>query len=183
MSGIIKKYSIKIPNNLTVLYSEKKQLISVIGPLETKSKKLELKVKLLKNEKIIYVTSKTFKKLSNAEKKTIKALKGTTVALIKQLIIETYSIIYKKLKFVGVGYRVIYTNNVVDKLLLLKLGFSHFVYFKVPTRLKVFCLKNTKVFLYGNSCQTVTQIASKLQACKAPEPYKGKGIFFLFCII
>jgi len=150
----------------------------MIGPSETKSKKIKLKVKLLKNKKIIYVTSKTFKELPNYKKKTIKALKGTTVSLIKQLILETSATIYKKLKFVGVGYRVTQDNNIGDKLLLLKLGFSHSIYFKVPTELKVFCLKNTKVFLYGNSCQAVTQIASKLQACKAPEPYKGKGILY-----
>lgn len=178
MNKLLKKYSLKIPNNITVLYCNNKKIITVIGPLNKKSIKIKLKLKLSESNKLLYVTSSPLDKLSNNNKKALKALRGTSVALIKQLFLETSTIFYKKLKFVGVGYKVFCTENISTNLLLFKLGFSHSIYFKIPDNIKIFCLKQTKLFLYGTSCQSVTQIAALVQSCKKPEPYKGKGILY-----
>lgn len=178
MNKILKKYSVRIPKNTTVLYCKKKKIITIIGPLNTKSIKLKLKLEMLSNNKIVYVTSTPTSTVSNKSKKNIKALRGTTLSLIKQLILETSTVLYKKLKLVGVGYKVFYTNNSYEKLLLFKLGFSHFIYFKIHDDIKTFCLKQTKLFLYGTSFQNVTQTASIIQSFKFPEPYKGKGILY-----
>jgi large subunit ribosomal protein L6 len=178
MKFINKKYSIKISNNNTVLYCNKKNIITVIGPLTQKSLKLKLKISILENQKIIQVSSKSLVKLSNNKKKNISSLRGTTVALIKQLILETSFILYKKLKFVGVGYRGFEIENFKDKLLMLKLGYSHSIYFKTPKNLNIFCLKLTKLFIFGHSYQNITQTASLIKSYKTPEPYKGKGILY-----
>lgn len=178
MQPIKKKYSIKIPNNNTILYCIQKNIITVIGPLAKKSLKLKLKVEVFENLKIIQVSSTFLTKLSNNEKKNIDALKGTTVALIKQLILETSSIFYQKLKFIGVGYRVFEVESFKNKLLMLKLGYSHSIYFKTVKNLNIFCLKTTKLFVYGSSYQTITQTASLIRSYKMPEPYKGKGILY-----
>ena len=173
-----KKYSIKVPNSNIVLYSNKKNILTIIGPLNKKSLKLKLKIKIFENKKIILVLSTPLTKLSNNEKKNIKSLKGTTVALVKQLILETSSIMYKKLKFVGVGYRGFEVKNFKYKLLMLKLGYSHSIYFKTPRSLNIFCLKLTRLFIYGSTYHDVTQTASLIRSYKKPEPYKGKGILY-----
>jgi large subunit ribosomal protein L6 len=111
-------------------------------------------------------------------KKKIKALQGTTVALIKQLIVETSAVLYQKLKLVGVGYRAFDVDTLKNKLLLFKLGYSHFLYFKISNEIEIFCLKMTKLFIYGNSYRNVTQTAALIRSYKKPEPYKGKGILY-----
>ena len=173
-----KKYIIKIPNKTTVLYSYKKKILTIIGPLTKKSIKLKLKINILKNKKQIEVSSKTFSKISNSQKKNISSLRGTTIALIKQLILETSYLYYKKLKLIGIGYRVVNIEDFNNKLLFFKLGYSHPIYFKVPSKLNFFCLKRTKLFLFGNSYNDVTNIASIIRSYKKPEPYKGKGILY-----
>jgi len=85
---------------------------------------------------------------------------------------------YKKLNFVGVGYRPSFVESFENKLILLKLGFSHLVYFKIPSNLKVFHQKRTQLFVCGNSYHSVTQFVSSIRLLKKPEPYKGKGILY-----
>jgi large subunit ribosomal protein L6 len=177
MENIAKKYSIKIPNNTTVIYCEEKKIITLIGPLKQKS--LKLKVKIVIMERILKVSDVPFSEISNNERKKIKAVQGTTLALIKQLLIETSAILYQKLQFVGVGYRAFQVDNFENKLLLFKLGYSHPLYFKVSDELRVFCLKLTKLFLFGHSYQSVNQTSALIRSYKKPEPYKGKGILYV----
>ena len=100
-----KKNIIKIPKNTVVLYSPKKKILTFIGPLKTKSMFLELEVNINQSLKIIEVTSTFFSKASNKKYKKLSSIQNTTIALIKQLLLESSSTIYNKLKFVGVGYR------------------------------------------------------------------------------
>jgi large subunit ribosomal protein L6 len=176
ISNTPEKYTIKIPNDVTVIYSSKKKIIVLAGVLSKKALKLNVQLFLIKSKNIIKVIPLPFFKISNNEQKKIKALQGTTVALIKQLIVETSAVLYRKLKLIGVGYRAFDVDNLNNKLLLFKLGYSHFLYFRISNEVKKFCLKMTKLFIYGNSYQNVTQIASLIRSYKKPEPYKGKGI-------
>ena len=173
-----KKYNIKIPSNNTILYCIKKNIITVIGPLARKSIKLKLNINISKNLKIIQVSSIPLRHLSNNEKKNINALRGTTTAIIKQLILETSSILYQKLKLVGVGYKVFERETLKRKILMFKLGYSHPIYFKTTENLKFYCLKFTRLFIYGSSYQDITQTSSLIRSYKMPEPYKGKGILY-----
>lgn len=173
-----KKYLIKIPDYNKVFYCESKKSLTIIGPLVKKTFKLKLKLDIIESKKIILVTSIPFSNLSNNEKKKIRSLQGTTAALIKQMLIETSSTLYKKLKFVGVGYRAYNVQGFESKLLMFKLGYSHPIYFKIPKDLNIFCLKLTKLFIYGNSYQKLTLVSSLIQSYKLPEPYKGKGILY-----
>lgn len=172
------KYSITIPKDNVILYCEQKKILTILGPSAKKTLKLKLKLKISESEKKIIITTKAFSELSNNNKKKIKAIQGTTYALIKQLLIETSAIIYQKLKFVGVGYRSFDVQNYEKKLLMFKLGYSHPIYFKIPKELNIFCLKLTKLFVYGNSYQKITETTSLIQSYKFPEPYKGKGVLF-----
>jgi large subunit ribosomal protein L6 len=178
MENLKKKYTIKIPKNIVVLYCDKKKIITVIGPLAKKSIKLKVKIEILNQQKLIKVSSTPFTKISNSQKKSIFSIQGTTTAIIKQLILETSYVLYKKLNLIGVGYRAFDVDNFENKLLFLKLGYSHPIYFKIPSESSIFCLKKTKLFIYGNSYQNITETASFIRSYKKPEPYKGKGILY-----
>lgn len=173
-----KKYLIKIPKETIVIYCEKNKIITTIGLLKKKSLKLQVKLRFNEKPNMIEVTAIPFSKLSNNNKKNIKSIQGTTIALIKQLLIETSSIFYHKLKFIGVGYRAFEVSSFEKQVLLFRLGYSHDVYFKIPENLKISSLKFTKLFISGFSYQKITQAAALIQSYKYPEPYKGKGILY-----
>ena len=178
MNNQTQKYSIKIPKDTLVIYHEKKQTLTLIGPLKQKSIKLKLKIFISKLKKTIIVRSLAFSSMSNNVKKKIKALKNTTVRLIKHLLIETSTLIYKKLEINGVGYRTLFTESFNQKLITLKLGYSHLVYFKIPKHLTITCSTKTKLCVLGNSYQNVSQAAAIIRLQKPPEPYKGKGLLY-----
>ena len=173
-----KKNIIKIPKNILVIYSNEKKILTVIGPLHQKSLKLDLKLRIINSLNLIEVTKEPFTQNSKPNKKQLRSMQGTTAALIKQILLEASSLVYKKLKMVGVGYRSLAVYGFEDKLLVFKLGYSHSLYFKIPENLRISSLKFTKLFIYGNSYQNVNQIASVIRLCKKPEPYKGKGILY-----
>ena len=170
--------TIKIPTNTTVLYCSKKNIITIIGLLTQKSLKINVKIKVLTTKNLIEVSSIPLSQISNNNKKKFSAVQGTTIALIKQLLLETSYVYYKKLKLVGIGYRAFDVENFENKLLLFKLGYSHSIYLKTPIKSQIFCLKTTKLFIYGNSYQNITQTAAYIRSYKKPEPYKGKGILY-----
>lgn len=176
--NIFKKYSINIFNNTKIVYCNKNNILIAIGTLNTNSLKLELKLNIIKTPLLIHVTNVSVNKISNNKKKLLKALRNTTIILIKQLLIDTSYIIYKKLNLIGVGYKVFSLNNTeIPKILRFKLGFSHQIYFKIPDNFNFFCFKKqTKLYIYGPSCQKTSQTVSIIQSLKLPEPYKGKGI-------
>ena len=176
MSNQIDKYNIKIPTKITVIYSEKRRTLTFLGPLKKKSMKLKLKVFVDKSKKIISISPLTFNQISNTERKTIKTLRNTTIAQIKHMLIESSISVHKKLKIDGVGYRAFFTEKFDEKLLTLKLGYSHFIYLKIPESLTVNCFTKTKLHIFGHSYDAVSNFSAIIRTKKLPEPYKGKGI-------
>lgn len=178
MNQVIKKTSIQIPKNITAIYNNEKKIITFIGPLTKRSLKLKVPIILVKDRGLIIITQGLKSKLSNASRKKTKSLQKTTTALIRQSFIEVSTTVYKKLNFIGVGYRAFDVEGFENKLLLLKLGYSHSIYFKIPKDLRIFCLKLTKLFVFGNSYQRITQTAASIRSYRKPEPYKGKGVLY-----
>lgn len=174
----MQKNNIKIPKNTLIIYSNCKQMLTLIGPITTKSLKITVKLNVIKHLNTIKVTSESFVSLSNNIKKKIRIVQGLTTASIKQLLMETTAFVYKKLRFVGVGYRALEVGDFKGKLLMFKLGFSHPLYYRISDKLKLFCLKFTRLYVYGCSYQDVTQAAAVIRLYKKPEPYKGKGILY-----
>ena len=176
MKNLKKKYSIKVPKNVKILYCDKKNLITFIGPLSTKSLNLKIKVLLVPSSNLIAVTRLLVAGNSTIGFKNGKKIQGTTTAKIRQILIEITYVISCKLNLVGVGYRA-FSYDKAPNQIYFKLGYSHLVYFKIPTGLSVKCLKFTKIFIYGNnSYDSITQTTAQIRNCKLPEPYKGKGI-------
>ena len=76
------------------------------------------------------------------------------------------------LKINGIGYRA----NLQDDNLLLKLGYSHDIIYKIPSSIKLFLLDPTIICLFSVDKNQVTQIAAKIRNLRRPSAYKGKGI-------
>lgn len=173
-----KKYTIKIPKNINIIYCDEKNLMTFVGPLLTKSLKLDVKVFLMPRLQLLVVSQIPVLDTSAVGLKNAKKLQGTTVSKIKQTLIEIQYTLYNKLNLVGVGYRV-FSHEKLPNQIYLKLGYSHLVYFKIPSDLNSFCQKFTKLFLFGNcSFDSLTNIAAQIRNCKLPEPYKGKGVLY-----
>ena len=51
-----KKYIIKIPKNISIIYCDKKNIITFVGPLQTKSIRLNVKIFLVPESRSIAVT-------------------------------------------------------------------------------------------------------------------------------
>lgn len=178
MVNFNKKYMVQLPAQVHVIYSKKKRFIVLKGSLNTKIMKVYTQLILFKTVNVIQITPFSFFKISKNSQKKMKSVQGTITAMLKQYLIETSIIFYKKLKFTGVGYWVFDVTNFETEVFMFKLGFAHFIYFKASIESKIFCFKSIQLFIFGNSYQTITQIASLIRSYKKPEPYKGKGILY-----
>ena len=178
MNFTAKRHILKIPKNISMYYCDVKHII--IFENSFTSKALTVKTKLIIEEKkrIIKITRDPFFNTSNNERKKLKAIQGTQVSLLRQILSDISLFCCKKLNIIGVGFRVSTLKLLGENLLHFKLGYSHFIYFKIPKNLKIFCFKANKLFILGHSYLFVTQIAALIRSYKRPEPYKGKGIIY-----
>ena len=178
MKSLSKRYIIKIPTNIKVFYCNKRQVMLISGPFGKKVLKLKVKIQLFKDDSLLKVSDSFFKQISNKDKKILKSLRGTTVALIKQAFLETSTVLCKKLNIVGVGYKVFPIETKLGNIIHLKLGYSHSLYFKIPDTVNVKSYKADKIFVSGNNLTQIAETAALIRSCKVPEPYKGKGILY-----
>lgn len=180
MKFISKRYIIKIPSEIIVLYCDKTQSLLVQNQFFTKLLKVPVKILILKKKNLIIITNVSTKHSSLKLNKHLKSLQGTTTSLIKKILKEISSIKCKKLKLVGVGYKVfeVKTNKLNVNLLQFKLGYSHSIYYKVPEHIQIKVRQSTKIFISGYDYDKVSQVSANLKNLKLPEPYKGKGILY-----
>lgn len=173
MKNILKRYVIKIPSEISVFYCEKSSLLFIQGKIGKKLLKLKTKIIILKKKNLIIVKETDLNKF-----KDIKKTLNTELALIKQAFLEVSVITVKKLKLVGVGFKVF--NKEIEKknFIHFKLGYSHDIFFKVPTTIKINILQSTIMVISGVKYNDVLQMASLLKKFKTPDPYKGKGILY-----
>ncbi len=178
MNYISKRHIIKIPKNIDMYYCDSKHTIIFANSLAQKVLILKTKVIIEEENRIIKITREPFSKTSNNEKKKLKAVQGAQVNFLKQMLLDISLFSCKKLNLIGVGFRVSILKTASMTLLHFKLGYSHYVYFKIPKNLEIFCLKANKLFILGDSYLFVTQVAALVRSLKIPEPYKGKGILY-----
>jgi len=178
MSHILKKHTIKIPSGVNVVYLVNKKILIFVNLISQKSLKLNVQIFLNKSKKIIKISGLSFSKSSINEQKQLYSFQGTETALIKRSMLELSTNFYQKLKFIGVGYRVFDVSNFDNNILMFKLGYSHFLYFKITKNIKIFNFKAIKLYFFSQNYQNLTQIVSLVRSFKKPEPYKGKGILY-----
>jgi len=113
-----------------------------------------------------------------SEQKKFKALHGLYRALINNMIVGVTEGYKKELELVGVGFKAVATGNILE----LNLGYSHNVYFAVPSEISVKAEtakgKNPIVTLEGIDKQLIGHVAAEIKKLRKVEPYKGKGIRF-----
>jgi len=178
MRYITKRHIIKIPANISMHYSLDHHVVIFTNSTTRKTFKLKTALIVNKFDKILKVTREPLQSISNNEKKKLKIMQATQVARLKQILLEISVLCCKKLKLIGVGFRVSLLKVSHIDLLYFKLGYSHALYFKIPKNLNFFCLKSNKLFITGRSSVFLTQITALIRSYKTPEPYKGKGILY-----
>ena len=102
----------------------------------------------------------------------LKAIAGTTRALVNNMVKGVTEGWEKKLVLNGVGYRARVTGKSVN----LTVGLSHPVDYKLPEGVTAESPSQTEVVIRGIDKQAVGQAAAEIRGFRPPEPYKGKGI-------
>ncbi|MCB1677811.1 MAG: 50S ribosomal protein L6 [Halioglobus sp.] len=102
----------------------------------------------------------------------LKAMAGTTRALVSNMVKGVSEGWEKKLILNGVGYRARATGKTVN----LSVGLSHPVDYELPEGVSVETPTQTEVVVTGIDKQAVGEVAAKIRSFRPPEPYKGKGI-------
>jgi large subunit ribosomal protein L6 len=109
----------------------------------------------------------------DSDEATVRALHGTTRALIQNMVTGVSDGFTKVLEVDGVGYRA--EMNGVN--LVLYVGYSHPVVVEPPYGISFDVDTRTRqVKVNGFDRETVGQVASNIREIRPPEPYKGKGI-------
>ena len=139
--------------------------VTVKGPKGTLEKEFnqELTIKLENGEVVV--------ERPNDEPK-VRAIHGTTRALIQNMVSGVSEGFKKSLTLVGVGYRA----AVKGKGLELSLGYSQPVIIDEVPGITFTVEKNNTILVEGIEKDLVGQIAANIRSKRAPEPYKGKGV-------
>ncbi|MFK7900700.1 MAG: 50S ribosomal protein L6 [Cyclobacteriaceae bacterium] len=170
MSRIGKKI-ISIPEKVSVDVS-KENVVTVKGPKGELTQEVDNSLKIN-----IEGAECTIERSSEA--KDIKAKHGLYRSLIFNMIEGVNEGYKKELELVGVGYKAVCSNNILE----LNLGYSHPVFLALPEEVKGAAEtvkgKNPIVTLESNDKQLIGQVAAKLRSLRKIEPYKGKGVRFV----
>jgi len=113
-----------------------------------------------------------FQILPNKKTKNTSILWGTYRSLVNNAVLGVTKGHEKNLELSGVGFRA----NLKGQDLVLTLGFSHEVVYKIPKGITVKIEKQTKINITGSDKELVSKTSSEIKALKPVEPYKGKGI-------
>jgi large subunit ribosomal protein L6 len=107
---------------------------------------------------------------------SIRALHGTTRAVLQNMVTGVSAGFSKALQVEGVGYRA----ELKGKNLVMALGFSHPVTVEPPEGISFAVDEKTKtITIAGIDKEQVGQVAADVRAWRPPEPYKGKGLRYV----
>jgi large subunit ribosomal protein L6 len=112
------------------------------------------------------------------DQKRHRELHGLSRSLINNMVTGVSTGFSKQMELVGVGYRVSNTGNLLELLI----GYSHPIYFMIPSEIKLTTKmekgENPTIIMEGSDKQLLGQVCAKIRTYRKPEPYKGKGIKF-----
>jgi large subunit ribosomal protein L6 len=111
-----------------------------------------------------------------SEVATVRALHGTTRALIQNMVTGVSTGFTKVLEIDGVGYRA----EMNGQNLVLYLGFSHPIELTPAEGITYDVdVKARQIKVMGKDPEQIGQISADIRKIRPPEPYKGKGIHYL----
>ena len=167
----IGKAIIKLPAGVDIKVSSS-NLVTVKGPKGELTQQLDQDITL-------EITDGNIQLQRPTDQKRHKALHGLYRSLVNNMVTGVTQGYKKRQELVGVGYKATNEGNILD----LTLGYSHHIYFEIPSELTVKTEqdkgKNPIVTLEGIDKQLIGQIAAKIRGFRKPEPYKGKGVKFV----
>ncbi len=170
----IGKAPIVIPAGVTV--QVKDNVVTVKGPKGELSQEINPDITVNVEDGHVVLTRPS-------DERTHRAMHGLYRALVHNMVVGVSEGYKKEMELVGVGYRAAATGQVLE----LALGYSHAIYIKLPTEVKVEAKternKNPLIILESSDKQLLGQVCAKIRSLRKPEPYKGKGIKFVGEII
>ncbi len=155
---------IKIPENVKIVFIGC-NVFNFIGPIGSVTFNFNIILTVIIMENFIKISTY----VDNL------AILNTTNVLVKNIFYGIVRGYEKRLKLIGIGYKVIKKIS----FLYLSLGFSHNVVYKVPSDVNVDVFDGTIIIVKGFDKQRVGQVAAEIRSKKVPDVYKGKGIRYL----
>ena len=162
MSRVGKK-PIAVPSG--VEFSVKDNVVTVKGPKGTLKKEFNNNITIKLEDGHITVERPN-------DEPFIRAIHGTTRALINNMVKGVHEGYRKTLTLVGVGYRAAAKGKGLE----ISLGYSHPVIIDEIPGITFSVEKNTTIHIDGVEKELVGQVAANIRAKRPPEPYKGKGV-------
>ncbi|MBA3700593.1 MAG: 50S ribosomal protein L6 [Planctomycetes bacterium] len=104
--------------------------------------------------------------------KILRAMHGTSRAILSNMVEGVTTGFSKKLEIVGVGYKAVMQG----KKLALNVGFANTIEVMIPDGVQIKLPDPNHVEVTGLDKQLVGQVAANIRAARKPEPYKGKGV-------
>jgi large subunit ribosomal protein L6 len=162
MSRVGKK-PIAVPSGVD--FSVKDNVVTVKGPKGTLTKEFNKNITIKLEDGHITVERPN-------DEPFIRAIHGTTRALINNMVKGVHEGYRKTLTLVGVGYRAAAKGKGLE----ISLGYSHPVIIDEIPGITFTVEKNTTIHIDGIEKELVGQVAANIRAKRPPEPYKGKGV-------
>lgn len=162
MSRVGKK-PIAVPSG--VEFSVKDNVVTVKGPKGTLKKEFNNNITIKLEDGHITVERPN-------DEPFMRAIHGTTRALINNMVKGVHEGYRKTLTLVGVGYRAAAKGKGLE----ISLGYSHPVIIDEIPGITFTVEKNTTIHIDGIEKELVGQVAANIRAKRPPEPYKGKGV-------
>lgn len=151
----------KIPKHITIFYLKTKNIIIL---------KFKNKTRIIYNDNFFLTIIQN--SIVTLNFSNIFSLK------VKLYLIEIEFDISKKIQLFGIGYKIFEITILTKKILLLKLGFSHFIYCKIPKKFKLFVVKSVQLCVNCNSFYNIIFNLAIIKSYKKPDVFKGKGFKF-----
>jgi len=160
----IGRMPINIPNGVEVKIDEG-NVVTVKGPKGQLTKEFDpnLEIKIENNQIKIERPNDT---------PYMKAIHGTTRALINNMVKGVSEGFTVELEIYGIGYRA----SMKGKTLELQLGYSHPIIYEPPEDIQITVEGQNIIKVSGIDKEKVGQVAATIRDFRRPDPYKGKGV-------
>lgn len=173
----MKQFIIKVPKHVTCHYVIDKDYLFIKGSLGSILIKLDVKIKFFNHTSILVTSLPSFNGKFLKLNREVKSLQSKTKSLLEKSLLDVSKKSYKKLKLVGVGFKLNHLSVGSINLLKFELGFSHSFYLKIPKDILVTVTSSTK-FIVSGRVNEVTAFCSRIRKLRPIDSYKGKGILY-----